>query len=90
MKTKALAWDRVNKGQTLLDRLVEEHLMVCRTEGRIPQTLRGYREELAGFCRSLNAELVGVQVAVTESRESPVDGMHLKYPIVLRVVGSLK
>jgi hypothetical protein len=31
--------------------LVEEYLLVCRTEGKSPKTLRGYRQKLERFCR---------------------------------------
>lgn len=57
MKTKALVWDQVDKAQIPLDRLVEEYLLVCRTEGKSPKTLRGYREKLGRFCRWLNGNL---------------------------------
>jgi site-specific recombinase XerD len=57
MKTKALVWDQVDKAQIPLDRLVEEYLLVCRTEGKSPKTLRGYREKLGRFCRWLNGSL---------------------------------
>ena len=57
MKTKALVWDQVDKAQIPLDRLVEEYLLVCRTEGKNPKTIRGYREKLGRFCRWLNGSL---------------------------------
>jgi len=57
MKTKALVWDQVDKAQIPLDRLVEEYLLVCRTEGKSPKTIRGYREKLGRFCRWLNGSL---------------------------------
>ncbi len=43
----------MDKAQIPLDRLVDEYLMVCRTEGKSPKTLRGYREKLGRFCRWL-------------------------------------
>ncbi len=57
MKTKALVWDQVDKAQIPLGRLIEEYLLVCRTEGKTPKTLRGYREKLRRFCRWLNGNL---------------------------------
>jgi site-specific recombinase XerD len=50
-------WDQVDKAQIPLDRLVEEYLLVCRTEGKSPKTIRGYREKLGMFCRWLNGSL---------------------------------
>jgi site-specific recombinase XerD len=44
-------------GRIPLERLVAEYLLVCRTEGKTPKTLRGYREKLGRFCRWLNGSL---------------------------------
>lgn len=59
MKTKRLVWNQVDKKQILLNRLVEEYLLVCRTEGKTPKTLRGYREKLGRFCRWFGGNLGG-------------------------------
>jgi integrase/recombinase XerC/integrase/recombinase XerD len=40
-----------------MERLAEEYLLVCRTEGKSHKTLRGYREKLGRFCRWLNGNL---------------------------------
>ena len=57
MKSKELVWNQVDKSKIGLDRLVEEYLLVCRTEGKSPKTLRGYREKLGRFCRWLDGNL---------------------------------
>ena len=57
METKALAWNQVDKTQIPLERLIEEYLLVCRSEGKSPKTLRGYREKLGRFCRWLDGNL---------------------------------
>ena len=57
METKRLVWDKVDKTQIPLDRLVEEYLLVCRTEGKSPKTLRGYRKKMGRFCRWLDGNL---------------------------------
>ena len=57
MKIKALVWNQVDKTQIRLERLVEEYLLVCRSEGKSPKTLRGYREKLGRFCKWLNGTL---------------------------------
>jgi len=49
MRTKALVWNQVDKSKIKLENLVEEYLLVCRTEGKSPKTLRGYREKLKRF-----------------------------------------
>lgn len=36
MKTERLAWNQVDKTQIQLNRLVEEYLLVCHTEGKSP------------------------------------------------------
>ena len=59
MKTKRLVWNQVEKKQILLNRLVEEYLLVCRTERKTPKTLRGYREKLGRFCRWFGENLGG-------------------------------
>lgn len=46
MKANALLRDKVNKAQIPLERLVEEYLLVCRTEGKSPKPFRSYRENL--------------------------------------------
>ena len=51
MKTKALVWNQVDKTQIPLERLVEEYLLVCRSEGKSPKTLRGYNEKLRRYVR---------------------------------------
>ena len=51
METKRLVWNQVDKSRIRLDRLVEEYLLVCRTEGKSTKTLRGYQEKLGRFCR---------------------------------------
>ena len=57
MKTKRLVWNQVDKSKIRLDSLVEEYLLVCRTEGKSPKTLRGYREKLGRYCRWLDGNL---------------------------------
>jgi len=57
MREKELRRDQMDKGQIPLGRLIEEYLLVCRTEGKTPKTLRGYREKLGRFCRWLNGNL---------------------------------
>ena len=57
MGVKRLVWNQVDKTQIRLDRLVEEYLLVCRTENKSPKTLRGYQEKLGRFCRWLNGNL---------------------------------
>jgi hypothetical protein len=57
MKAKRLMWNQVDRTKIPLDRLVEEYLLVCRTEGKSPKTLRGYREKLGRFCRWLDGNL---------------------------------
>ncbi len=57
MKEKAPVWDQVDKAQIPLGRLIEEYLLVCRTEGKTSKTLRGYKEKLRRFCRWLNGNL---------------------------------
>jgi len=49
MKTKRLVWNQVDKSKIRLDRLAEEYLLVYRTEGKSPKTLRGYQEKLGRF-----------------------------------------
>lgn len=51
MKTERLVWNQVDKSKIRLDSLVEEYLLVCRTEGKSPKTLRSYREKLGRFCQ---------------------------------------
>ena len=57
METKKLVWNQVDKSQIRLERLVEEYLLVCRTENKSPKTIRGYQEKLGGFCRWLDGTL---------------------------------
>ena len=57
METKRLVWNQVDKTQIQLNRLVEEYLLVCRTEAKSPKTLRGYQEKLGRFCRWLDGDL---------------------------------
>jgi ABC-type branched-subunit amino acid transport system ATPase component len=40
MKEKTSVWDQMDKAQIPLDRLVEEDLLVCRTEAKSSKTLR--------------------------------------------------
>ena len=57
MNKKTLVWNQLDKTQILLERLVEEYLLVCRSEGKSAKTIRGYREKLGRFCRRLNGNL---------------------------------
>ncbi len=47
----------MDKGQIRLERLLEEYLLVCRTEGKSPKTLRGYQQQLERFCRWFDGTL---------------------------------
>ncbi|MEE8470193.1 MAG: tyrosine-type recombinase/integrase [Dehalococcoidia bacterium] len=57
MRTEAPKWNRMDKGEIQLERLLEEYLLVCRTEGKSPKTLHGYRQQLERFCRWLHGNL---------------------------------
>lgn len=57
MRPKLPRWDRMDKKQIPLKALAEEYLAVCRTEGKSPKTLRGYKEKLSRFCRWLEGTL---------------------------------
>lgn len=57
MESINLAWDQVDKSQIRLEKLVEEYILVCRTENKSPKTLRGYQEKLGRYCRWLDGAL---------------------------------
>jgi site-specific recombinase XerD len=57
MESEGSVGNQVDKTRIPLDRLVEEYLLVCRTEGKSPKTLRGYRQKLERFCRWLKGNL---------------------------------
>jgi len=52
-----LLWEQMDTAHIPLENLVNEYLMVCRTEGKTPKTLRGYKEKLGRYCRWLNGSL---------------------------------
>ncbi len=49
-------WDRMDKSTIPLKAVIDEYLAVCRTEGKTPTTLRGYKMELQRFNRWLGDE----------------------------------
>ena len=57
MGNKSPMWERMDTAHIRLEKLVEEYLMVCRTEGKTLKTLHGYREKLSRFCRWLDGWL---------------------------------
>jgi site-specific recombinase XerC len=57
MTTEAPKCNTMDKSQIGPERLVDEYLLVCRTEGKTPKTLRGYRQRLERFCRWLDGDL---------------------------------
>ena len=57
MEANNLVWDKMNKSEIRLEKLVEEYLLVCRTENKSPKTLRGYRQRLLKYCRWLDGTL---------------------------------
>lgn len=57
MELKNPVWDQMDKSQIRLEKLVEEYLLVCRTENKSPKTLRGYQQRLLKYCRWLDGTL---------------------------------
>jgi integrase/recombinase XerC/integrase/recombinase XerD len=50
-------WHEMDKTQISLGTLVEEYLITCRLEGKTPKTIRGYREKLNRFVKTVGGTL---------------------------------
>lgn len=57
MEDNRLVWNQMETAHIPQSRLIDEYLMVCRTEPKSPKTLRAYREKLGRFCRWLNGNI---------------------------------
>jgi integrase/recombinase XerC/integrase/recombinase XerD len=57
MFKKVPNWHEMDKSTISLTTLVEEYISTCRLEGKSPKTIRGYREKLLRFVRSIDGTL---------------------------------
>ncbi len=56
MVSRRPRWDKMDKTCIPLKAVIDEYLAVCRTEGKTPSTLRGYKMELLRFNRWLGED----------------------------------
>lgn len=57
MFKKTLSLQEMDKTDVSLATLVEEYLFTCRLEGKIPKTVRGYREKLNRYVNTVGGVL---------------------------------
>ena len=51
MDARNVRWEMMDKNMIELAKLAEHYLITCRTEGKTPTTLRGYREKPTRYIR---------------------------------------
>ena len=49
MRVKRIQWEAMEQNHIPLIKLAEHYFITCRTEGKTPSTVRGYREKLGRF-----------------------------------------
>ena len=67
MFIESLSWQDMDKTTVSLKTLIEEYITTCRLEGKSPKTIRGYREKLFRFVRTVNGTLADFNLSTVRS-----------------------